>query len=104
MVVEIVNYRAMVDPYQVLSTEYIVLSMKPAPRRRACRLLRAQALCHAPLRAATAGVAMQFFLRRANRLLGQRLETRVAAKGLLDAAVFEGMKADDRQPAAGLQP
>jgi hypothetical protein len=42
-------------------------------------------------------------LGRAERFFGERLEAQIAAEGLFDAAIFERVETDDRQPAAGLQ-
>src|SRR5439155_3880538 len=60
-------------------------------------------LCHPQLGTATAWIAIHLVISRPQRLFCQRLQPRIAAKRLLYAAIFERMKADDRQSTARLQ-
>ena len=49
------------------------------------------------------GVPLGLLHGSTNRLSSQDLVTRIIAKGLLDAAILEGMETEDRQPAQGLE-
>src|SRR3954463_236834 len=74
--------------YWVLSTEYLRW-ISPCPRSSCGGV---SPLCDAQLGAATPRVAKRFFVRRANGLLRQGSEPRIATKRFLDAAIFERMK------------
>src|SRR5207302_1610709 len=60
---------------------------------------RLRALRRPQLRAATTWIAVHLRIGWPNRLLRQRRQTRVAAKRLLHAAVFQRMKADNHKSA-----
>src|SRR5437588_12999343 len=92
----------------VLRTEYIVLSTglipRPSPRPSPSGRGRPfDPFRNAQLRAAAARISMNFFLSRPDRLFRQSTEPRIGSKGFFDAAIFERMKADDRQAAAWLE-
>jgi len=61
------------------------------------------ARCNAEFSAGRAGVLGGFGFGRLQGALGEDFEAGVVAVGVFDHAVFEGMEADDGQPACGFE-